>query len=222
MKLTKCTRNRSHFYDSDKHSECPHCLRAAGRQSEAQMNADVDDDNTVVLSRGIVTAMEQSDTVSRIVEVQEVSVTEGGGSLLDAVNAAKRADPAEEVKTQAFYNLESAEPVVGWIVCVKGAYFGESFNLKTGQNMVGRSLKMDIPLARELSISRDRHAVIIYEPRKRKFYVHAGESTGLTYVNDDLVMMPVELKNYDRLQFGDSEFVFCSFCGDAFTWDDYV
>lgn len=142
--------------------------------------------------------------------------------LLDAVNAAKSTSVTEDTKTMAFYNISSAEPVVGWLVCVKGEYFGESFNLKTGRNLIGRSLKMDIPLAKEPSVSRDRHAIITYEPKKRKFYIQPGEGNGLTYVNEDLLMVPLELKNYDKVQIGNSEFIFNAFCSELFTWDDYV
>lgn len=142
--------------------------------------------------------------------------------LQDAVNVAKSPPPAEDVKTMAFYNIDSAEPVVGWLVCVKGTYLGEGFNLKAGRNLIGRSLKMDIPLAKEPSISRDRHAIITYEPKKRKFYIQPGESNGLTYVNEELLMLPIELKSYDKVQIGSSEFVFCAFCGELFTWDDYI
>lgn len=155
-------------------------------------------------------------------EPQEIAASVGVSPLQDAINVVKNIHSTEDTKTMAFYNIASAEPVVGWLVCVKGGYLGESFNLKTGRNMIGRSLKMDVPLAKETSVSRDRHAIITYEPKKRKFYVQPGESNGLTYVNDDLLMMPLELKNYDKVQLGNSEFVFIAFCGELFTWDEYV
>lgn len=144
------------------------------------------------------------------------------GPLQAAINAVKEQAPSEDMKTMAFYNIDTSEPVVGWLVCTKGEYFGESFNLKTGRNMIGRSLKMDVPLAKEGSISRDRHAIIIFEPQKSKFYIQPGESNGLTYLNGDLLLLPNELHQYDKIQMGNAEFVFCPFCGELFSWNDYV
>lgn len=144
------------------------------------------------------------------------------GSLQAAVNAVKDQSAAEDMKTMAFYNMETSEPVVGWLVGIKGAYLGESFNLKTGRNMIGRSLKMDISLAKEGSVSRDRHAIIIFEPQKSKFYIQPGESNGLTYLNSELLLLPLELNAYDKVQLGKSEFIFCPLCGDSFSWNDYI
>jgi hypothetical protein len=127
----------------------------------------------------------------------------------------------EDVKTEAHYNIAGAEPVVGWLVCIGGEYFGESFNLKAGQNFVGRALNMDVPLAKDTSVSRNRHAIITYDPKNRVFYVQQGESNGLTYHNGGLLLAPSPLKSYDKFQVGDSEFVFIACCGEQFSWDDY-
>lgn len=126
-------------------------------------------------------------------------------------------------KTVAFYALPNEnEPVVGWIVCVKGEYIGESFNLKSGKNHIGRSLTMDVALAKERSVSREKHATILYEPNKMQFFLQPGDSSGLTYLNDDLLMAFGELKSGDKITLGDSSFVFVPLCGEKFTWDEYI
>lgn len=141
--------------------------------------------------------------------------------LLASVNAVRETMHYEEARTVAFYDNE-AEPVVGWLVCVKGEYFGVSFPLKTGKNTIGRSSRMDIALTKEVSISRDRHAILTYEPRKRQYFIQPGEGNGLTYVNDDLLMMPQEIHDYDALQVGNAIFALRTLCGDKFTWDTYM
>lgn len=129
----------------------------------------------------------------------------------------------EDVKTMAFYDLGGGqEPVVGWLVCIKGAYFGQSFNLKTGRNNVGRAGNMDIVLAQEPTVSRNRHAVITYEPSERKFFIQPGESSGLTYRNKAVVMQFEPLQAYDRVRLGNAEFIFVPCCGEQFSWEDYV
>ena len=126
-------------------------------------------------------------------------------------------------KTVAFYALPNEnEPVVGWIVCVKGEYIGESFNLKSGKNHIGRSLTMDVALAKERSVSREKHATILYEPNKMQFFLQPGDSSGLTYLNDDLLMAFGELKAGDKITLGDSSFVFVPLCGEKFNWDEYI
>ena len=129
----------------------------------------------------------------------------------------------EDVKTMAFYDLGGGqEPVVGWLVCVKGAYFGQSFDLKTGRNNVGRAGNMDIVLAQEPTVSRNRHAVLTYEPGERQFFIQPGESNGLTYHNQAVVMQFEALHAYDRVRLGNAEFMFVPCCGAQFSWEDYI
>lgn len=124
-------------------------------------------------------------------------------------------------KTVAFYNTGGTEPVVGWLVCVKGEYVGESFNLKEGQNFIGRSLGMDIALVNEKTVSREFHAGIIFDPVEKTFYAVPGHSNGLTYVNGSILFSALPLKAYDEIQLGKSLYVFMPFCGDSFSWDKY-
>ena len=126
-------------------------------------------------------------------------------------------------KTVAYYNLPSdSEPVVGWLVCIKGDYLGESFNLKSGRNNIGRAGNMDIVLAKDGRVSRDRHAAVVYEPNKREFLVQSGESSGLTYLNGELLMGFKPFVQDDKLTVGGCEFLFKPLCGADFSWDQYI
>lgn len=126
----------------------------------------------------------------------------------------------DSVKTISIYaDKEGGEPVTGWLVCVVGEHYGNSFELKSGQCSVGRDSSMDICLKKESSVSRERHAYIIFEPKKRQFILKSGDEKGLTYCNDELVMGMVTLNAYDRIQFGEAEFIFVPFCGEHFMWE---
>ncbi len=114
------------------------------------------------------------------------------------------------------------EPVVGWITCVKGNRLGKSYQLVSGRNSVGRFDSNDVVLTDENSVSREKHAWIIYEPRKRKFYVQPGEGSGLTYVNNENIFVATEICNGDMVEFGETKFVFTPLCGERFTWEDYI
>ena len=142
--------------------------------------------------------------------------------LVKAVEATASKNISALPKTVAYYNFDRVVPPVGWLVCTKGACQGQAFECRTGRNRIGRGADMDINLAEEHTVSRETHAILIYEPRQRKFYIQAGSGEGLTYLNDSLVFSHDELRAYDKLALGKAEFVFLPLCGDRFTWDDYI
>lgn len=109
-------------------------------------------------------------------------------------------------------------PVVGWLVCTKGPDCGMSFNLYTGKNYIGRDPGMDICITGDRSVSRIRHAIVVYEPRKGQFFAQPGESHQLVYCNDELILSDVLLKDRDKLTVGRTELVFVSFCDASFSW----
>jgi hypothetical protein len=140
--------------------------------------------------------------------------------------AVKKADAVQnptDQKTVAFYNFSNdIEPVVGWLVCIKGEYHGASFNLKSGRNNIGRALTMDVALAQEKSVSRERHASVTFDPHQQKFFVQSGDGNGLTYVNNELLMMFRELQPYDIISLGACELMFLPLCGEKFSWEDHI
>lgn len=152
--------------------------------------------------------------------VQQTSNTTS--TLAAAIQNAGSKQDNGDLKTVAKYNFSnSIDPVVGWLICIKGEYFGESFNIKEGNNCIGRSMSMDIAFPKDTSISRERHAVVVFEPNKGVFYLKSGESSGLTYLNGELLLLYKELSDYDRISLGNSEFIFMHFAGDKFVWDTY-
>lgn len=110
-------------------------------------------------------------------------------------------------------------PVVGWLVCIRGGHRGESFPLVTGRNSIGRAPEMDVPLMKDESVTEARHAILTYEPRKRQFFIQPGESTGLVYLNDQLIFQHEPLKANDQVEFGDDAYLFVPLCGPSFGWD---
>lgn len=117
-------------------------------------------------------------------------------------------------------DLNPAEfrPVVGWLVCTEGKHKGQSFNLYHGKNFIGRNSDMDVWLKNDPSVSRNRHAIIIYEPRERVFFAQPGESHELFYVNDSVVLSTTQLKDRDKISVGETTLVFVPFCNSDFSW----
>ena len=111
-------------------------------------------------------------------------------------------------------------PITGWLVCIKGSNVGKAFPLVTGQNFIGRDSKMNVCLQNDRSVSRSKHGIIAYEPKNRCFYAQPGESHSLFYVNDKVVLNPIELKDRDKIEVGKHILVFVPFCDERFGWDD--
>lgn len=132
----------------------------------------------------------------------------------------EKAAPIEDFeKTTGFFTDKTGnEPVVGWLVCTAGAQCGCDFRLKAGRNFIGRAREMDVSLEGEQSISRERHAVVVYEPKQNIFLAQPGDSSALFYLNGNVVLTPVELKKNDRLQIGDAELMLIPCCDGAFAW----
>lgn len=219
MNLTRC--NNGHFYDADKYASCPHC------NSSVQP---VDDGVTVNLTGnpgGMATEAFDNDNSSTIALTDAIDMTEGsGGGAAAGPGAASMTGSSfgqfDEGKTISFYNdTMGVEPVVGWMVCLNGSHFGESFPLKSGRNFIGRSSRMDIILDSDNAVSRERHAIIIYEPKSRIFIAQPGDSRELFYLNDKVVLNNEQIKAYDRFTIGKTELLFVPLCGEDFTWDDY-
>jgi hypothetical protein len=210
MNMTKC--ERGHFYDAERYQSCPHCAAPAQRN----------DNLTVPMQRAPA-----NDAVTVAMDVAEPAPSAAqalpGASLQDAVAAAStgalNAPAADDQKTVGYFSSAiGTEPVVGWLVCAAGPHFGEDFKLKSGRNFIGRAPGMDVAIAKDGTVSRERHAVVIYEPRGNMFIVQPGDSKELSYLNDEVVLAPKELKMHDRLTLGKTELMFIPCCTDQFNW----
>ncbi|MBE5954085.1 MAG: FHA domain-containing protein [Lachnospiraceae bacterium] len=224
MNLKRC--EKGHFYDVDKFgSGCPHCAGGAdeGMNATVRFNG-IDEQQGVTMPA--TAAFVESAPRQEYADIPTAQGASTGGSLADFVSnitiPASEASPVEDAGvTQRFTpgNVKG-EPVVGWLVCITGEDAGKSFVLKSGRNFIGRANSMDVVLGSDKSVSRDKHAIILYEPRKRAFLAQPGESRELFYVNDDVVLNTLQLNAYDKILIGATELLFVPFCGEFFAWED--
>jgi hypothetical protein len=115
----------------------------------------------------------------------------------------------------------SDDPVVGWLIVVKGPGRGNAVRLGYGWNSIGRDASQRVSLDYgDSSISRINHTKVLYDPRARKFTLTLGEGTNPTYVRGEALLGPTEIKSNDRLQVGDTELLFVALCGEDFDWQD--
>lgn len=108
--------------------------------------------------------------------------------------------------------------VRGWIVCLEGAKRGEDFKIRGEKNTIGRGSGNDIKLDFDSSISKGVNAIISYDARNNKFFIFLGESKNNIYVNDTMLMTPIELKDYDVIEIGNTKMIFRSLCNETFNW----
>lgn len=173
----------------------------------------------------------QSEAKKKEQQTEDATPHEISTSLREAV---KNASASNEGKTMSYFSSatasspaqaqqrHSSEPVVGWLVCIGGFHFGKCFNIYAGKNSIGRSEENRIVIFDDNSISRIKHALIVYEPKKRNFYLQPGDSSGLTYLNDDYITDSHMLMPHDTIELGDSKFMFIPLCGESFSWEDYM
>lgn len=214
MKLTTCP--NGHFYDGEKYASCPYCPAKEAEEMK-----------TEALTSPVAAAKPASEPVSpikRTAQPEPAQAEPVSTAKQQAVNTAVHGweDPEDEENCTVGYYAQviGVEPVVGWLVCTKGAYRGESYKLKSGRNFIGRSSNMDIVLGSDQSVSRLRHAAVIYDPRSRAFIVAAGDSRELCYLNGEVVVTSRTMKAFDKLSLGNTDLMLIPLCGENFTWDE--
>ena len=106
--------------------------------------------------------------------------------------------------------------MVGWLVSVQGPECGQDYRLHAEKNFIGRDPSMDVCIAGDSTVSRLRHAVVTYEPKKRTFWLQPGESEGLVYLNEELVNTPTRIEPYKVIEIGESKLVMVPFDNESY------
>lgn len=111
------------------------------------------------------------------------------------------------------------DPVVGWLVCVKGPEKGRDYRIRSERNSIGRGAEMAICITSDDTISRENHAFITYNPRKFSFRLAPGDGRGMVYLNGEEVDAPMPLMAYDRIELGETHLIFMPLCSEHFHWE---
>lgn len=212
MNLVRCEKG-VHFYDKDKFDSCPFCM--------------ADNDAGVTMTyREPDTTGDDLDSPTVAGSAVTVPASSGNMSLNDAIKSVTETESYEDDdddmgKTISYYNTTMGiEPVVGWLIAINGPEFGKSYEIKSGRNFIGRSKDMDISLQGDDTISRNKHAIVVYEPKSRMFIAQPGESRELFYVNDKVVLNNEQIKKNDVLLLGKTKLMLIPCCDEQFCWED--
>ncbi len=125
------------------------------------------------------------------------------------------------------------DPVVGWLVVVKGKGIGHSIPLGPGINSVGRdsSERAPIPFG-DTRISSKDHVKIVYDNQARGFLIAPGSGKNPTRLElaptekgprSTIVMVAQPLESYAVIQLSEKTSVrFVAFCNEGFDWSDVI
>lgn len=207
MASTVC--GNGHLYDPELYPSCPYC------RGDGKMISFEGPGKTMPLSGGFGAG----EPVQAPVERDQDQF--GGSRLGDTVAPGDYRRRKEQEVTVSLGHKDMAQtPVVGWLVCIDGPEKGKDYRLLDKQNTVGRSKTMDVYISEDLTISREQHARVAYDPRHNNFTLIPAESTNNIYVNDEPVYVAVKLHAFDCIEFGASKFILVPLCCDRFTWQD--
>ena len=245
MNLVRC--EKGHFYDKDKNGDhCPYCAQMASAASSAPSpapaapapGASAPAQTASVPAASASAAFAQSNPApapaapaqnaaagpavspAQPIQPQPAPVQTAAPQTGQTAAADSMMDTEDNCTIGYYSRVIGVEPVVGWLVCTEGEYKGESFKLKSGRNFIGRAANMDVVLSADHSISRFKHAAVIYEPRSRQFIVTAGESRELCYLNGDVVLSNMKMEAYDVLNLGNTSLMLVPCCGKRFSWEN--
>lgn len=249
MNLSRC--EKGHFFDKEKFSTCPHCAQGVRTDenlttvftedldSGIKPTEALDPTNTGVGISPIPSMAAPTPNMIPVPDTTETVQQSGNGMMGMDFNTSVTMN--DDDKTVAFFgdvfaSQESGKvipasklasprvstPCVGWLVATVGSHIGQDFRLKAGKNFIGRDTKMDIVLDGDKSVSRNRHAIVVYEPKRHLYMVQPGESSELVYLNDQVVLGPMKLSAYDIITVGEINLLFMPLCGEKFNWTDIL
>ncbi len=156
----------------------------------------------------------RDDTSTVLMDDEKKTVDDENKTVI--IGPRRRKDEERTGETDAM-----TDPVVGWLVIVKGPGKGRAMQLGYGMNAIGREKTNRICVDfGDDRISRSKHAIVTYDPRGRTFYVQHGGDTNLTHMGGELVLAPTALPALSHISIGKTVLRFVPLCGEAFDWQD--
>ncbi len=198
MRMVTC--DNGHYYDQEKNSTCPYCANSSG----------IDIKTKKTLVQGVD-------------ESEKTALYQGNGTLDDEKtvynpSGSMRQDSQQQVQSS---DNDSMILLSGWLVIISDKGKGENYTLTFGMNTIGRSENNHISIQNnDATISRERHAIIIYDYDNNIFFIKHGEGQYLSYLNGEVLIDTKQLKANDRIKVGSTELIFVPLCDDQFNWKE--
>jgi hypothetical protein len=197
------TCENGHYYDQEKNATCPYCANNAGfdLQTKATVVQDDDDNEKTAIYRP----------------------SSAGDDERTVYNPSPSSPASDSGEASAPQPEQPSDPILlaGWLVVVSEKGKGRDYTLTFGMNTIGRSESNHISIQNgDSSISREKHAMIIYDYENNIFFIKHGEGQYLSYLNGEVLLDTKQLKANDRIKVGSTELIFIPLCSDQFNWKD--
>jgi pSer/pThr/pTyr-binding forkhead associated (FHA) protein len=210
-----------HYYNVAVFDSCPQC-KMDGSQERSEQNQE-----------NIATGTKTEIRENNIGKTEPVDRGKGRhGSTIDVAGQGESNNPFDNASKGTIIITGTSDntgtsnvddfPVVGWLIIVEGPGKGKDFRLIQASNSIGRDKKMDVCLdlgsESDNSISRDAHAVIVYDNNANEFFIERGASRNLPMINGKTIRSDQDLQANDLIQLGQTKLMFFPLCSDIFKW----
>ncbi len=198
MRMVTC--NNGHYYDQEKNATCPYCANGSGIDIQTK--------------RTLVQGADESEKTA----IYQVTGTSDDEKTVYTPSGSTKDDNEQQVQSSS-----DNSPILlsGWLAIISDKGKGKSYTLTFGMNNIGRSEDNHISIQNgDSSISRDKHAMIIYDYENNIFFIKHGEGQYLSYLNGEVLLDTKQLKANDRIKVGSTELIFIPLCSDQFTWKE--
>jgi len=212
-----------HFYDPAKHSTCPWCAQPfdmGGEGKTTPLRPVIDDaGKTTPLRSPVAPPSEDTNIGGGEAKTRPLYAVPPPAAIpVPAAPPVPAAVPVAAAPTPAAPAPAPLEPVVGWLVAMAGPERGRDFRLHAERNFVGRASENDVVIGGDPRVSRLRHAIVTFEPRKRVFYLSPGDASGLVYLNDELLDKTMPIGPNDVIEIGETTLKLVPFVTADFNW----
>lgn len=228
IKMVQCP--NGHYYNAAMHSVCPECGQRAGGGIGATMGVGTGGGIGATVGVGGVSNIGATAGVG---SASNIGATVGVGGVASGAGYQNNTIPVTPrnenpsvdgyeptiIGGDSFDHASTAEPVVGWLVCVEGPMKGTDYRIHAGYNYIGREVG-DIHIHGDNQISRQNHAMIAYDSGDHTYYFGPSGGRNLIKVNGKTILNAVEVKNYDVFTIGTSRMMFVGLCGPHFDWNE--
>lgn len=236
MRIIKCKNN--HFYDGDKFMFCPIC-----QVETIYYEMKTVTEEHLVEQEVIETKSSQKLPLNYEIDLTEHIETDHIGNnediFIDEISHQESfskddldvTEHHEELETvidnltyddilvdQTIYNLA---PVIGWLLCIKGQYLGQSYEIRYGSNQLSLNHIAKQNLDMSENDTEGYFTSISFNSGLNKFLIVPGISRELVYLNGNLLLEKAFLNQNDKVQIGESTLMFLPLLSDLFSWNKY-
>ena len=202
MTMIACNGLDRHQYDDEKHSACPWCRSVDfGVSQPAPGSAIPPTEGTYGHPGGF------SIGTSPLQARQRGAISDGTGTR-----------PVKSGIDGITVGVMPFNPVVGWLVVTSDDQRGRDFRFHSGWNSVGRGPDCAVCVDFDQSVSRGRHAHVVYDPESNEYFVKHSDGAQGTRLNGRMVGDLTPLAAGDTIRVGRTDLVFVPLCTAGFRW----